>query len=248
MQKQSVENTKKVFDSVADNFSELSDPLWPFFKEYFNSKLFVGGSIKKVLDVAGGGIRPEEIFCDETAKQLDLFVGNDINFKMLARNKFDYRVNSDGYALPFKKETFDTILVIGCIHHFGQIKYEDRIDKAKVFFRGVQELLTKDGYIYIMEPSLLPFFEKLEKYLLFPLYKFFFRKKVVPIYIYAEKELKQIFDDLFKCEFFEYKTTAQVIGSKRKLYPPFFFLKWFKIPMGLLPYKYLFYRARLKND
>jgi SAM-dependent methyltransferase len=242
-----MENLKKMFDTIAEDYMDRSGGMWPAIRKYINSDFFVDGGVRKILDVANGGIRPDEIFFQERVKQLEIFIGNDINFKMLTRNNYNYQVNSDVLNLAFKAKSFDTVLVFSCIHHLTLGEYKDRIDRLKFFLGNLKELTEQDGCIYIVEATLPLFFERLEKFIYFPLYKTIFRKKKIPIYFYYYNELKMFLDELFECEFIGYKSTAELLGGRWKLFPFCLSLKWLKIPSFLYPYKYLFYRGKLKN-
>ena len=237
--------TKDAFDSIADQFGGLYSEFYAGMKKILASELYNGTSIKRVLDLGGGGMPPVEVFPQEIVDQLELFVANDISYPMLCRHEFDHRVNSDAFHLPFKDSQFDTVLVYGCIHHLGQKRYRDRKKRLLAMLQEASRVTASGGSILIQEPTVPRLFEWIERFLLFPLVKGGFRRAVVSIYMYRSSELRAILGEAFDCEVLVFKGAGEILGSSWRMIAPFLFVPFFKIPVGLIPYRYLFCRARL---
>ncbi|MBM3138270.1 MAG: class I SAM-dependent methyltransferase [Chloroflexi bacterium] len=240
-------NTKDAFDVVAEDFNELSEPIWPLLRQYLNEILFSECKLNKVLDIANGGIQPSQIFNNQILNNLQLFVGNDVNLHMLKRNNYNYRINSDFFTPPFKDKSFDTILVISCIHHFGLKDYKDKERRVNDLFKELKNLLSESGCVIIIEATLPLFFEIIERLIIIPIWKYIFGKRIVPIYLYETNGLKKVIYNSFDVEYYNTYTTSELTGEKWKLYPPLIFMKWLKIPMFLLPYRYNFFRCRTRK-
>ena len=112
---------KELFNDVSKGYSGLYGQLTENIKKYFILNILDSDCINRMLDVGNGGINPEDILSKDIANKLDLFVGNDLSFDMLTRTRRSIGVSviSDALTLPFKKKSFDTILVMLFIHHIG---------------------------------------------------------------------------------------------------------------------------------
>jgi SAM-dependent methyltransferase len=236
-------DTQNTFDSVAEHYGDLYTEFYAGMKTILNEELYREEGIERVLDVGGGGKSPEQIFDDSLLKGVKLFVSNDISVAMLNRSKDVLCINSDGFHPPFAGNSFDTVLIYGCLHHLSHRDYSTRIDRARAFLLAIKQVLGKDGHIYIEEPTVDRFFEALERFILFPFYRFILRKPV-PIYMYRSSELEALLQQVFDCEVLTYRRTGRVVGSAWKLSTPFLFFRWFKIPVFLIPYRYLLCRAK----
>lgn len=240
-------DTREAFDDVAQDYDDLYAEFYAGMKEILGAQIYKCEHMGRVLDIGGGGKCPEDLFSDECVSALRMFVSSDISLAMLSRNKNRLRVNSDAFSAPFRAGAFDAILVQGCIHHIGHERYGDRLRRVRAFLEKVSELLSDEGRVYIEEPTLPFFFEQIERWLLFPLSRFVLRKPAVPIYMCRSSELSALLHEVFDCEKILFKRTGEVVGSPWKMSSPFVFLKWFRFPVCLIPYRYLLCRGKLKT-
>lgn len=235
----------KRFDEISDEYLSINNIVRENIKYLLNSYFYLHDKLGKVLDVGNGGRGPEHLFDKSVIdKNIDLFVGCDINYSMLKRANFKYRVTSDGFKLSFKNESFDSIIFLEIIHHFGLNEEQDNLDK---FLQGVSNTLRKDGYIYLCEPTLPLFYEKLERFLFF-IYRKMFSKRNEKIHIYMRynKNLIKSIDRYYNRDIVITKKLHELVGGRFKMIAPFLFVKWFKLPASFIPYMYVFYMGRKK--
>ena len=241
----------ELFNDVSKGYSGLYDQLTENIKKYFILNILDSDCINRMLDVGNGGINPEDILSKDIANKLDLFVGNDLSFDMLTRTRRStgVSVNSDALTLPFKKKSFDTILVMSFIHHIGFKSEEKNLHhRLRMFLENLAPLLKEEGCIYIIESTLPRFFERLERYLYLPLYTKVLRKKFTPTFMFSSGDLQNILNEYFDNEILEYKWIYELFDSKWEMMAPTLFFKWLKLPVVFSPYKMLFCKCRPKKS
>jgi len=242
--------SKELFNDVSEGYSGLYDQLTKNIQKYFISNVFDSIRAKRVLDVGNGGTNPEDILSEDIARNLDLFIGNDLNFDMLKRiqRTIGKSVNSDALTLPFKEKSFDVILVMSIIHHIGFNKGErDLHRRLRIFLKNIIPLLDNDGHVYIIESTLPNVLEKLERYIYLPFYTHVLGKNFVPTYMFYYKDLQHILNEYFDFEILEYKWIHELFESKWEMMAPTLYFKWLKLPVVCSPYKILFYKGRPKR-
>ena len=242
--------SEELFNDVSESFGDLYGQFNRNIRTHFVSSILDKKNINRVLDVGNGGTNPEDILSEDIAKKLGLFVGNDSSFDMLTRTKrsIGVSVNSDALLLPFKKKSFDTILIMSMIHHIGFSSEEkDLYSRLRIFLKNLIPLLEEGGCIYIIESTLPRFFERLERYLYLPFYKKILRKKFIPTFMYCSCDLQNILNEYFDYDISEYKWVYELFGSKWEMMAPTLYFKWLKLPVVFSPYKILFYKCRPKK-
>lgn len=243
--------SKELFNDVSKSYSGLYDQLNRNIRRHFVLNILDKENINRVIDVGNGGRNPEDILSEDIARKLGLFVANDSSFDMLTRNKrtTGVSVNSDALSLPFKRKSFDTILILSMIHHIG-FKSEERDlhHRLRIFLENLIPLLKEEGCIYIIESTLPRFLERLERYLYLPLYTKVLRKKFVPTFLFCSRDLQNILNEYFDYDILEYKWIYELFDSKWEMMAPTLFFKWLKLPVVFSPYKVLFCKCRPKKS
>jgi|TARA_B100000315_G_scaffold250495_1_gene283414 SAM-dependent methyltransferase len=243
--------SKELFKDVSKDYSDLYDQFNRNIRKHFVSNILDKENINRVLDVGNGGTNPEDILSEDITKKLGLFVGNDSSFDMLTRIKrsIGVSVNSDALSLPFKKESFDTILIMSLIHHIGFSSEEkDLYCRLRIFLKELIPLLEEGGCVYIIESTLPRFLERVERYLYLPLYTKVLRKKFIPTFMFCSCDLQNILNEYFDYDILEYKWVYRLFDSKWEMMAPTLYFKWLKLPVVFSPFKILFYKCRPKKS
>ena len=240
--------TKKAFDVLVEDYSEIRAQNWDGMRIFAHREVIAGSDLGKVLDIGNGGATPEEMLLPEQVRNLELFVGMDHSLSMLKRNPYQYRVVGDGFDPPFKKGSFDTVMVWECLHHLGLTGSPASRKKLDGFLSQVGELLAPGGRLYIIEPTFPSWLEWLERAVFRSLF-FLLGKSGTPTkaYIFSRKIVEEIMTRRFDCEYLERVPMHRFLGGRMKLYAPMIFLSWFKIPVGLMPAGVLYCRARSRS-
>jgi ubiquinone/menaquinone biosynthesis C-methylase UbiE len=130
---------KKIWEEIADKFSQTRGYFWPEFKDW--SKYIKKGD--RVLDLGCGNGRLNLFLKD---KEIDyLGVDQSKNLIYQAQKKFpkDRFLNADALNLPFKENQFEIIFAIAFLHHLPS--QELRIKLLKDCFH----FLNKKGYLIL---------------------------------------------------------------------------------------------------
>ena len=238
--------SRKLFNSVSDSYCNLYDQLNLNIKKYFNNHILDANNIRRVLDVGNGGNQPGQLFSDEVVKKIELFVGNDLNQNMLKRNDRKNKVASDALCLPFKNETFDTVIVQGLIHHIGLYRGQALLKRLTLFIENLIPIVEGNGNVYIIESTLPTVFEILERKLYLPFYFKILGRSFVPTFMFHYQVLQEVLDKYFICEIVEYKWIYELFENKWEPMAPTLYFEHFKLPVCFSPYKLMFYKARIK--
>jgi SAM-dependent methyltransferase len=151
-----MENNRKLYDELADDFSRTRSSVWEEFKslkEYFQDS-------DRILDLGCGNGRFYELFADKQDVQ---YFGADNSQKLLnlARQKYPSAqfVPTDGLNLPFANNFFDKILSIAVLHHLpgSQMRREFLLEAGRVLKPG--------GILVLTTWKLWPNFKHLPTYL-----------------------------------------------------------------------------------
>ena len=149
--------SKELFNEVAGSYSSLYDQLNSNIRKHFVLNILDKENIYRVIDIGNGGRDPEDVLGDDIARELGLYVANDSSFDMLTRIKRStgVSVNSDALSLPFKRKSFDTILILSMIHHIGlKSEEKDLHHRLRMFLEDLIPLLEEEGCVYIIESTL----------------------------------------------------------------------------------------------
>lgn len=117
------------------------------FQTYWNNKLInlcLNGAKSCILDFGCGN----GILIPDLVKNFKTVYALDISFKMLTSAKVNWTdangaVVGDGNCLPFKDNSFDSVVCRGVIHHIPDID---------LTLNEVHRILTKDGLFVFSEP------------------------------------------------------------------------------------------------
>ena len=240
-------DNKEAFNQLAHKYSTIQDHNWGDMSKFAHRNVILDSGISRVLDVGNGGAPPQELLLPEQVRKLKLFVGMDLSHSMLRRNEYDSRVVGDGFDPPFKKGSFDTVMVWECLHHLGLTGSPDSLKVLKRFVLRVGEMVAPDGYIYIIEPTFPAWLEWLERVVFRLLFLLKKGEGTTKAYIFSTGMVSKIMAEQFDCEYLERVPMHRILGGRLKPYIPMIFLSWFKIPVGLIPAGVLYCRARPRS-
>jgi demethylmenaquinone methyltransferase/2-methoxy-6-polyprenyl-1,4-benzoquinol methylase len=171
-----------VFDKIADRYEAIAKFLSLGILPLWLKRLLKGVERgEKVLDLACGS----GILFGELSKKFNTVVGLDYSLPMLLVAKEKripnaYLVRGDALKLPFKGETFDTVVVSLGLRHF-----EDTESSLREIFR----VLKKGGTLHILEVG-IPQNPLLEK-----IFLLFLKAVVLPLGKILSRE--EVFEHLF---------------------------------------------------
>ncbi|MEO2153910.1 MAG: class I SAM-dependent methyltransferase [Aquificota bacterium] len=173
----------RIFDRIADKYEFtakfVSFGILPYWLNNLIKTLPSKG--EKVLDIACG----TGILFPELSKRFDYVVGLDYSLPMLKQAqkkglKNTSLVRGDALKLPFKEETFSTVVISLGLRHFPDIE---------TALREAHRVLKKEGTIHILEVG-IP-----KNPLLRKLFLLFLKKVVLPLGKLRAKE--DVYEHLF---------------------------------------------------
>lgn len=135
--KQILEESRKNYNLIADDFSRTRHGLWPELN-------FLRGYIKdgeRILDLGCGNGRIAELFKDKNVE----YIGVDNSEKLIDLAKKTYESNkvkfvvADGLNLPFPDNYFDKVFSIAVLHHIPSRELRDK------FLKETHRVLKKEG-------------------------------------------------------------------------------------------------------
>lgn len=241
--------TKEAFDVLADDYSEIRAQNWDGMRMFAHRNVILGDDLGRVLDIGNGGATPEEMLLPTQIERMKMFVGMDHSRSMLQRNNYRHRVAGDGFAPPFKKGSFDTVMVWECLHHLGLTGSPESRKKLDLFLARVGELVAPDGYLYIIEPTFPSWLEWIERVVFRSLFALLGKSGTpTKAYIFSSRIIKEALTRRFDCEYLKRVPMHRFLGGRMKLYTPMIFLSWFKLPVGLMPSGVLYCRVRPRPE
>ena len=136
-----LEENKKVFEVIAQEFSETRKENWPEIEELVK---FVKPQ-DKILDLGCGNGRLLKIFLE---KNLEIdYTGVDKCEKLIeiAKNQFPQTkfLAADVLNLPFKEKEFDSVFAIAFLHHFPSEELRWQV------LKNIKQILKPDGLLIL---------------------------------------------------------------------------------------------------
>lgn len=106
-----LEANRRIFNEIADEFSESRKELWPELREL--GKYAVSGD--KILDLGCGNGRLYELFSDKNVEYTGIDYSE--NLVRIAKKKYgDKFIQGDILSLPFSEQKFDSVWAIAVLH------------------------------------------------------------------------------------------------------------------------------------
>ncbi|MFA6450969.1 MAG: class I SAM-dependent methyltransferase [bacterium] len=144
-------------------------------------------------------------------------------------------------SLPFESYVFDTIFMLGILHHLTE---DNTVETDKVLhnmFFEMSRLMRRDSRLYILEPFVSPFLEVVNRTLFFPMRMLMNSRGLPMMCFFSIPNLKMLLDDsgmelLYK--------TPVGIGGK---IPVSWFLPTRKIDYRYLPQKIFLLEIKKKT-
>lgn len=194
---------------------------------------------KKILDTGNAGV---DVFLPS---QVAFYVGLDLSLEMLKKAKGEniHLVCGDALFLPFKKQTFNTVLYSSLLHHLTGRRVKDTIQRVKTALWEAHRCLDERGNTLIVEPCLPLFLETIERF-------FFQFLKVFSLFtgqpealLFSEGTLRKMMNEC------GYKTVEciEVNGEEKRPWEwmiLFMSLPFLKVPKFLVPAKWIVLEGR----
>lgn len=148
--KKILEETKRNFNKIAEEFSETRFEIWPIIK-VFTDYIKKGD---KILDIGCGNGRLYRLFQE---KQINIeYVGIDNSQKLIeiAKKNFQFSISesqisrpqfimANALNLPFKDNEFDKVFMIAVLPHLPLREWQKKV------LENTYRVLKKDGYLFI---------------------------------------------------------------------------------------------------
>ena len=138
------EHVHSVYDAIASHFSATRYKPWPLVKEYVES--LPEGSLMCDVGCGNGknlGLVP--------GKVIDVGCDRSYNLLELARNRGSQVTRCDGLCLPYRSNTFDSVISIAVVHHF--ITDDRRRDSIREMLRILKPGGTMLIYVWAVEQA-----------------------------------------------------------------------------------------------
>lgn len=216
------------FENKADNYHDL-------VKQRRNrvklSRFIIPRMGAFLLDVGNGGVK------DFTSPHTMEYVGLDFSLTMLKKGDSDVdKVCGDAMSLPFRRNTFDSLMYSSMLHHLTQKSFAATQQRVITALIEGHHCLKEDGNILVIEPCMNKIAEKLERAVFF-LIKALFHLFVIPeVFLFSSASIVKA---MKIAGFREITiTTGDKNGEgKWSWVSPVIGLPRFKIPRMLLPVK-----------
>ncbi|MEK7627570.1 MAG: methyltransferase domain-containing protein [Patescibacteria group bacterium] len=140
--KKILEDTRRNYNLIADDFSRTRRNLWPelsFLKEYIKNG-------DKILDLGCGNGRLVELLKDRDIE----YTGVDNSERLIELARYKYSADkikfivTDGFNLPFPDNYFDKIFSVAVLHHIPSRELRLK------FLSEMRRVLKKDGIAVFM--------------------------------------------------------------------------------------------------
>ncbi len=217
-------------------YSGITEAQQRILKEYYYSRL----AQSTVLDIGNGGLSVEFQLGNELATKVNRFIALDSSYSMLTRNGYrENQILADAMNIPLTSKSVDYVLVNGIIHHFGLKSGEEPHKVIGPFFNEVSRVARKG--IILMELLIHEVAELIEKLALKLLGK-------MSTFVYSESSLLKIIKQLnLNISDVRVKWFHQLI-SPFSVLPPILDLEWLRVPVGFVPYKFIFFIINVNNQ
>jgi ubiquinone/menaquinone biosynthesis C-methylase UbiE len=221
------ERTKEYFDKNPDHFKNATDE-YPIMYQEAAKKIdpHIKGT---VLDIGSGGVinynfsnADELILADITTANQD---------KIKERNGKEQKtqvtfINADVTKLAIKQESTDLVIMQHLLHHLADNNLKKTLNNLTKTAQNTHNVLKKGGELIIVEGTVPPFFDKLQR-ALFPIskrvYKHLFNFPMVLQYSKEKitKELKMAGFSIESCEIIKDGDELPIFGLRlpRKYIP-----------------------------
>ena len=131
----------KVYDLIAESFDSKRRHPWKEVIQFIKQL----PSTNRVLDLGCGNARHTRVMLERNFE----VIGLDISYRILqtakenelslVKHKLTSLINGDARVLPFKKKTFNNIIMIAVLHHF-----ESKDDRVEIL-REIKRVLIENG-------------------------------------------------------------------------------------------------------
>jgi ubiquinone/menaquinone biosynthesis C-methylase UbiE len=187
------DNENQYWDGIADEYADEIMSIQPIFfrnsGRLINSELVAGQS---VADIGNGGVINYRF---DGLKQLDCI---DLSLSRTAEKKYEknknisFKVGNVFLLSNIPDEQYDRVIIQCVIHHLAGPNYSVTVSNTQKALSECMRILKKDGELLIVESTVLPWFEKIEK-LLYGLMQLFFKIiRFDTVYQYSAPSLVQL--------------------------------------------------------
>ena len=172
---QKYEQSKKFFDNYIDDYAREIMAIQPMF--YKNAAIFLNKALtgsNTVLDVGNGGILN---YNWQSIARLDCA---DLSVSQSAIQRYEKFSNislfqSDILGLNnIEDNTYDAVIVQAVLHHLAGETINKTNKNVITALESCMRVLKPDGKLLIVESTVLPFFEQMER-ICYPLMQLFFK-------------------------------------------------------------------------
>lgn len=191
----------------------------------------------RVLDVGNGGVR--NFYSPDTEQ----YVGFDFSFSMLknAPNSADM-VCGDALNLPFRRNTFNTLLYRAILHHLAGKNEKETEQRVTCALTEGFSALNGEGNMVIVEPGLPRILETIERLFYIPMSIGMAAFGIPRIRLFSLETLVRMVEKSGFKEIVIHRIS--IPEQKWKWVAPVIGLPWLKVPAFLLPVDQIVLEAR----
>ncbi|MCJ7805538.1 class I SAM-dependent methyltransferase [Patescibacteria group bacterium] len=187
---------KKYFNEIAENYHSLSSSSIASAEKLKKAtREFIKGN---VLDVGSGGIINYDIrnarklvlsdIAVETLKNPQIIENGKLH--TIKNNKISF-VEASALSLPFKKNSFDTVIMVTTAHHLSENSLSKTKRNILNAFSEINKVLKKDGIFIIHECFLFPLLKFLQEIFFEPSFWLLFKVGKPLPYFMSERQIVQ---------------------------------------------------------
>jgi SAM-dependent methyltransferase len=185
-----------------------------------------------VLDVGNGGASAQTVLGPDIAPQVARFVGVDKSWSMLTRpGASGTRLLGDALVLPFADRSVDWVLVNGVIHHLGLMRGQSSEAPVGRFLRECLRVARRG--IILFELTVPPYAELVERAIVAA-------RGFMATFVYSAPSLLRTIERVgYPVEELRCARITELVSPFSTM-PPILTHEWLRVPVGLIPYSYIF--------